>query len=308
MLPEKLWKADAVLRLFGSVLICGFFLSSLVGSAIGFWGLPQKASPLLFLTVVGVAGGCFLGALIILSRPWRYEEVSRNLLILAGCVYAGMALSWWAAHWRNSHAGTEHSSLRVLVAVLSFQGVALVLIRQFVREHRIGWTEAFGFKIEWKRAVVLGVAATFLFLPFGWVLQWASAAVMEWIHLQPQEQTAVEVLRASDAWLNRFTLGFAAILIVPWAEEILFRGILYPAFRQRGYPRLAWWGTSLAFGAVHCNLATFLPLTLLALMLVWIYERTDNLLAPITAHTLFNAVNFAMLYLVPDKFIPSGPP
>jgi uncharacterized protein len=115
-------------------------------------------------------------------------------------------------------------------------------------------------------------------------------------------------LRRSDAWGNRFALGFAAILIVPWAEEMLFRGILYPAVKQWGFPRLACWGTSMAFGAIHFNLVTFLPLTLLALVLVRLYERTGNLLAPITAHSLFNAVNFALLYLVPDRFVPAGPP
>ena len=33
----------------------------------------------------------------------------------------------------------------------------------------------------------------------------------------------------------------------------------------------------------------------LALALTWLYERTDNLLAPITAHALFNAANYMVL-------------
>ena len=40
------------------------------------------------------------------------------------------------------------------------------------------------------------------------------------------------------------------------------------------------------------------PLAVLALMLTALYERTDNLLAPITAHVLFNALNFAMLLVL----------
>jgi len=32
-----------------------------------------------------------------------------------------------------------------------------------------------------------------------------------------------------------------------------------------------------------------------ALGLTWLYERTDNMLAPITAHALFNATNLAVL-------------
>ncbi len=35
----------------------------------------------------------------------------------------------------------------------------------------------------------------------------------------------------------------------------------------------------------------------LALVLTWLYEKTDNLLAPIAAHSLFNALNFIALQL-----------
>jgi membrane protease YdiL (CAAX protease family) len=41
----------------------------------------------------------------------------------------------------------------------------------------------------------------------------------------------------------------------------------------------------------------FLPLFVLALVLTVLYEKTNNLLAPIAAHSAFNAVNFAMLLL-----------
>jgi membrane protease YdiL (CAAX protease family) len=78
---------------------------------------------------------------------------------------------------------------------------------------------------------------------------------------------------------------------------MLFRGILYPAVKQFGYPRLALWSTSLLFAAIHMNAVTFVPLATLALILTALYEWTDNLLAPIAAHVLFNALNFAMLLM-----------
>jgi len=78
----------------------------------------------------------------------------------------------------------------------------------------------------------------------------------------------------------------------------MFRGILYPVIKQAGYPRLAWWGTALLFALVHLNLVTFVPLLVLALLLTELYERTGNLLAPITAHLLFNALNFAALLVL----------
>ena len=142
----------------------------------------------------------------------------------------------------------------------------------------------------------MGLLAALLFLPLGWGLQQVSALVMTHLpHLkmEPQEQLPVHALRVSVSWGGRLTLGAAAVLLAPVAEEMLFRGILYPAIKQSGYPRLALWGTSLLFAAVHMNVVTFVPLVVLALVLTLLYERTDNLLAPITAHVLFNALNFA---------------
>jgi len=85
--------------------------------------------------------------------------------------------------------------------------------------------------------------------------------------------------------------------VVPAAEEMLFRGLLYPWIKKAGFPKLAFWGSSLLFALIHLNLMTFLPLFVLALILTALYEKTNNLLAPITAHTLFNAVNLVMLYI-----------
>ena len=38
----------------------------------------------------------------------------------------------------------------------------------------------------------------------------------------------------------------------------------------------------------------------LALLLNWLYEKTDNLLAPIAAHVAFNAINFTLFFIAED--------
>jgi membrane protease YdiL (CAAX protease family) len=65
--------------------------------------------------------------------------------------------------------------------------------------------------------------------------------------------------------------------------------------KQNGYRKLALWGTSLFFAVVHANLALLLPLTVLAVILTFLYETTNNLLSPIITHSLFNALNYAVL-------------
>ena len=52
-----------------------------------------------------------------------------------------------------------------------------------------------------------------------------------------------------------------AVAVAPVAEEILFRGILYPAIKQIGYPSVAAIGTAILFALFHVNLLTFASLT-----------------------------------------------
>ena len=89
--------------------------------------------------------------------------------------------------------------------------------------------------------------------------------------------------------------GAIAIFVAPPAEELFFRGLLYPTLKQLGLPRLAFWGTAILFGLAHLNLMALIPLIFVAIMLTLLYEETDNLLAPIIAHSFFNTANFVVL-------------
>jgi membrane protease YdiL (CAAX protease family) len=186
---------------------------------------------------------------------------------------------------------------QMVLASLSFQGAALVMIGFFLREHQLGWSEGFGFRNGPARALGLGLVATLTILPVAWLLQMGFAALLIWLNFEAESQAAVQVLRDAPGWLDRLPLGLVAIVIAPPAEEMLFRGLLYPTVKRAGFPRLALWGTAFLFAAIHWNLPSFPSLVLLALVLTWLYEKTDNLLAPIAAHSLFNALNFVALQL-----------
>lgn len=192
------------------------------------------------------------------------------------------------------------SAAHILVSALMFQGAVLAMTWRFLHEHQTRWTAGFGFENKWPRAIGLGVLGVALFLPLGWSLQLASIKAMHRFGWEPAEQLALVALRNSGSAAQLISLGIVTILLAPLAEELLFRGILYPAAKQLGFPRAALWGTSVLFAAIHFNVAIFIPLLLLALLLVWLYEKTDNLLAPIAAHVTFNAVNFTLFFVAKD--------
>ena len=238
-------------------------------------------------------------------KPWKAEAILRLILYLLVCFVFGSL----AAAFLHHRTGVQTVSIgQMIVAAVSFQGATLVLVTRFLHEHGTTWAEGFGLQRQWPRAVLFGLVFASLFLPLGWALQWLSAQAMlhfPQLHLKPEEQQAVQTLQLAVTWGHRLVLGLITILLAPIAEEVLFRGILYSWIKSAGFPRSALWSTTFLFAAIHWNLATFIPLAALALMLALLYERMDNLLAPIAAHALFNAANFAMLYSLQDKLLQS---
>jgi membrane protease YdiL (CAAX protease family) len=297
MLSAKPWKTDALVRLFASVLICVLFISAIATGVFHYFSRTQNHESIGFLLSLVGAFLCLLGALSVLAREWPYEKFLRNLAILLVFSYVGFFLMWLAHRFEiGTQAQMDGSTPRIIIAVLSFQGASLVLVHFFLRAHGVTWRTAFGLLTRPKHALFMGIAVGLSAVPIGWGLQMLSGLLMNLFHVPSHEQEAIKVLRASATGLSRLVLGITAILLAPIAEEILFRGILYPAIKQAGFPRLAIWLTALLFASIHTNLGTFIPLAAFAIALVWLYEQTDNLLAPIAAHSIFNTVNFVMLF------------
>ncbi len=136
-----------------------------------------------------------------------------------------------------------------------------------------------------------------LMLPVVLGLQQVSALVLSKLGWLAEDQRAVDLLVNADSWWMRGYLAFFAVVLAPVAEEFIFRGVLFPFVKQLGWPKLAWIGVSLIFAFIHLNAPTFVPLFVLALALTWLYEKTDCLLAPIAAHSLFNTANVVILFI-----------
>ena len=193
---------------------------------------------------------------------------------------------------------TPDSFANVLLGTLSFQGAAWVLIYLFLRYHEVDWRDAFGLRNpRLKPSLVLALGVLAVALPVVLGLQQVSALVMEKLGWLPEGQEAVDLFIKNKSWWLRGYLAVFAMVLAPVAEEFVFRGLLYPFLKQLGRPRLAWLGVSFLFAVIHANLPTLLPLFIFALLLTWLYEKTDCLLAPILAHSLFNTVNLVILLL-----------
>lgn len=77
-------------------------------------------------------------------------------------------------------------------------------------------------------------------------------------------------------------------LVIPAAEELLFRGVVYGRLRGLVGAGPAVAASALLFGLVHANVVQFVYAGVLGLLLAYLLERTGNLLAPVLGHMAAN--------------------
>lgn len=85
-----------------------------------------------------------------------------------------------------------------------------------------------------------------------------------------------------------FLFVVAIVVLAPVAEEIFFRGYLYPSLRNKLGIFFAVLVNGILFSAAHFDLLGFLPRFILGCGLALIYERSRNISGPICAHALYN--------------------
>jgi membrane protease YdiL (CAAX protease family) len=230
------------------------------------------------------------------EKPWRAEFVMQFIAAQIACLCAGI-FAIGLLHKLGVHGFIRDESFgNIIVGTLSLQGAAWLLIPIFLRQHQVGWREAFGFRgPKLKNALLSAIGFIIVVLPVVLLLQAASIKTLEKIGWPTEDEAAVRLFTDAKSWRTIVYLGVFAIVIAPVAEEFIFRGMLYPLVKRLGSPRYAFFGMSAIFAEIHFDMGTLVPLFVFALALTWLYERTDNLLAPITAHALFNATNLVML-------------
>jgi membrane protease YdiL (CAAX protease family) len=146
-------------------------------------------------------------------------------------------------------------------------------------------------------ALVPAAGATFLIL-----LPLITATSLGWqfvlarLGLEAVPQDLVGMFLSVDSPLLLAAMILLATVVAPVSEELVFRAGLFRYLRGR-VPR---WAAlvlpAMLFAALHANLASFVPLTVLGMLFALAYERTGRIAVPIVAHGLFNLNTIMLLF------------
>lgn len=105
---------------------------------------------------------------------------------------------------------------------------------------------------------------------------------------------------ASLLYLNYVPMFIGTVFLVPFAEEILFRGLVFQSIYIKNH-RLGYVLSTIIFCAIHvmgyvgsCDILTlalcFIQYIPASLCLAWAYTEADNIFAPILIHIVINAM------------------
>jgi hypothetical protein len=106
------------------------------------------------------------------------------------------------------------------------------------------------------------------------------------------------------SWFALLGMLFVVGLFIPFAEELLFRGVLYGWLRQRlGVPAAAVL-SALLFSGVHRIVWLIPALAVIGVILALVYEKSGSLWPAIAVHALFNSVGVVLVYLALSQGVP----
>ena len=238
------------------------------------------------------------------SRYNLVHAVAASLGLLALLFSNGVAAFWQQFVYGLKQVMTPEvlcQNLKLSTAL--FGGLLLVLwvsarfchLPPDARRRTLAWPD----RLRGMRLALFAFAPTTL-IALG--LNWLCAHGIEWLtHVKPADQELVRCFTDGSYPIGlRCVLILAVLFQAPLLEEPIFRGIIFRGF-CRAMPE---WGAMLLSGAifalVHVNAASFIPLWFLGAFFAELYRRTGTILAPMTAHFLFNAVNLVLLLFFPE--------
>lgn len=165
--------------------------------------------------------------------------------------------------------------------------VTIPFIRQFyvqdqkIRDVVYGKQTLHWDKTQWKNSIFTILAAAA-----------GGMAVNNLIAMTPLVRVSEGFVQANKAFFGGAAVFevLGSCLVIPIAEELLFRGVVYQRCKVLFGVPYAIVLSALIFGAVHVNLVQFLYAALLGGLLAFLYEKTGYLYIPVLGHIAANTV------------------
>jgi uncharacterized protein len=171
-----------------------------------------------------------------------------------------------------------------------FEALVLLVVYVMLRVYRVSWRHI-GLSRWHLKYILLVVGGYFTYLVLSMAVRYVVSSV---VHVQDEaQQIGFEHPSGGELVLVFMML----VLLVPFVEEVLFRGFLFKGVRS-AFP---FWVTALVvsvlFAVAHGQLDVGIDVFALSLVLCYLREKTDSLWPGIMLHATKNAIAFLILFV-----------
>ena len=219
----------------------------------------------------------------------RGEKISGWLYMVFSLLLLPSLLTWFNGQLA---APMNEGTLNFVFYLTNFLCIVCVF-RRFLKDSLVAaWRDIWNFI----QAVILG-----------YVAYWAAAKAMDFVmsYLVPGFSNINDASIAAMASTDYTLMAIGVVLLVPLAEEVLYRGLIFRNLWQTS-KAAAYLLSMAAFAAIHVvgyigseSVTTlvicFIQYLPAGLCLAWTYTKADNIFAPVLVHAVVNAIAIGAL-------------
>lgn len=227
---------------------------------------------------------------------WDWREILAIISLTIIIVLLGSLLLYKLFELASSWVNSEHYFLinNALFAALEATAILISVYLIGIRRNRLTW-QAVGITRVSRQWQIIAVLLGLLILPSVGLI----AMMIQLALGLPPSNPQLEFLLPDEVSIPGvlIMLVFGGF-IVPIAEEIFFRGLLYSWLRQtlKIWPAILI--SSALFGLLHGEISIAGATFLMGIILAWIYEKSTSLLPAISIHIINNSIKLLLLYLM----------
>lgn len=144
--------------------------------------------------------------------------------------------------------------------------------------------------------ILLSIAGLFIYLILSSCLILLISKIFPYFDINQTQETGFDNLYRNYEYILAFLV---LVVIVPVAEETLFRGFLYDRLKKYAPIWLSVLITSLTFGLLHMQPSLIIDTFALSVVLCVLREITGSIWAPILLHMIKNGIAFFILFIYP---------
>lgn len=188
----------------------------------------------------------------------------------------------------------QEPPLYINVSMAAIEGGALLLsIYIFgIRRKNLSWRDL-GLNPTSSKWILIAILLVILFIP----IIAAIAILIQYILGLPIENPQLDFLLPDQfSWTGALGMLVLGGIIVPFAEELFFRGVLYQWLRDKAGIWIGILGSSMVFGLLHGDLSVAGATFVMGIVLAWIFERSNSLWPSVTIHIVNNSIKIFLLY------------